>query len=55
VISAIQDELSPDAIILWTTVVKERVGKVSHSFTVQVFSTAEEHSILQRQIREKEK
>lgn len=33
VISSIQDELSPDSIVLWTAVVKQRIGKVGHSFT----------------------
>lgn len=33
VISSIQDELSPDSVVLWTAVVKQRIGKVGHSFT----------------------
>lgn len=54
VISSIQDELSPDSVVLWTAVVKQRIGKVGHSFTAQAVPTAEEHGILQRQ-REKKR
>lgn len=33
VISSIQDELRPDTVVFWTTVVKQGVSEVGHSFT----------------------
>lgn len=48
-IRGIQDELGPDPVVLWTAVVKERVGKIGHPFTVQAVPTDEEHSILKGQ------
>jgi len=46
VIGGIQDELGPDAVVLWTAVVKEGVGEVRHPFAAEAVPTAEEHCIL---------
>lgn len=46
--SCIQDEFSPNAVVLRTAVVKQRVGKVGHSFVAESVPTAEEHGILEK-------
>lgn len=43
---SIQDEFSPNSIVLWTAVVKQRICEVGHPFTAETVATAEEHSIL---------
>lgn len=45
-ISGIEDELCPDSVVLWTAVVKERIGQIRHSFTGEGVPTDEEHRIL---------
>lgn len=47
VMSSIQDELSPDSIVLRAAVVKQRIGEIGHSFTAEAVPAAEEHGILQ--------
>lgn len=46
--SCIQDEFSPHAVVLRTAVIKQRVGKVGHSFVAECVPTAEEHGILEK-------
>lgn len=44
----IQDEFSPNSVVLRTAVIKQRVGKVGHSFVAQRVPTAEEQAILEK-------
>lgn len=46
--SCIQDEFSPNAVVLRAAVIKQRVGKVGHSFVAESVPTAEEHSVLEK-------
>lgn len=52
--SRIQDEFGPNAVVLRTAVIKQRVGKVGHSFVTQSIATAEEYGILQNCRKERE-
>lgn len=46
--SCVQDEFSPNSVVLRTAVIKQRVGKVGHAFVTESVPAAEEHSILQK-------
>lgn len=48
VVSCIKDELGPDSVVLWTAVVKEGVGEVSHALHTEAVPTTQEDRILQR-------
>ena len=54
VMSSIQDELSPDSVVLRAAVVKQRIGEIGHPFAAEAVSAAEEHGVLQTHGRKNE-
>lgn len=48
--SCIQYKFCTNAIIFWTSIIKQWIGKVCHSFHAQIFSTIKEACLLHKAV-----